>query len=116
MEDYIDKTTGLLYCGKCRTPKEAHIPGGAELFGTRKFRVLCQCQQGAHDREAQEQRQREFRDRVHFLRREAFRDIPGQDWWFDNAKKSDRLEKVSATQTTGSRCRQTAPVFSSLAG
>ena len=93
-EDYIDEKTGLLTCGKCHTPKEAHIPGGAELFGTRKFRVLCQCQQEARDREEQEQKQREFAERVHFLRREAFRDIPGQDWRFDNAQKSDRLSKI----------------------
>ena len=94
MEDYIDKKTGLLTCGKCHTPKEALIPGGAELFGTRKFRVLCKCQQDARDQEEQEQRQREFRDQVYFLRREAFRDIPGQNWRFDNAQNSDRLEKV----------------------
>ena len=93
-EDYIDEKTGLLTCGKCRTPKEALVPGGAELFGTRKFRVLCQCQLEARDRDKREQKQREFTDRVHVLRREAFRDIPGQDWRFDNAHMTDRLEKV----------------------
>ena len=50
MEDYIDKTTGLLYCGRCHTPKEVFLPDGAEIFGTRKFRVLCQCEQEARDR------------------------------------------------------------------
>ena len=94
MEDYIDEKTGLLTCSKCHTSKEALIPGGAELFGTRKFRVLCKCKQEARDREAQEQRQREFRDRVQFLRREAFRDIPGQNWRFDNVQSSDRLSKI----------------------
>ena len=56
--------------------------------------MLCKCQQETRDREEQEQHQREFRDRVHFLRREAFRNIPGKDWRFDNAQNSDRLDKV----------------------
>ena len=93
-EDYIDEKTGLLTCGKCRTQKEMFLTGGTELFGTRKFRVLCQCEQVARDREEREQKQREFAERVRVLRREAFRDIPGQDWRFDNAQKSDRLNKI----------------------
>ena len=93
-EDYIDEKTGLLYCGRCHTPKEMFLPGRAELFGTRKFRVLCQCQLEARDREEREQKEREFAKRVQFLRREAFRDIPGQDWRFDTAHMTDRLEKV----------------------
>ena len=32
MEDYIGED-GLLYCGKCHTPKEAYFPEGKELFG-----------------------------------------------------------------------------------
>ena len=93
-EDYIDEKTGLLYCGKCRTPKEIRIPGGAELFGTRKFRVLCQCQQEAWNRAEQEKQQREFRERIQRLRREAFRDIPGQNWRFDSAQMTGQLEKL----------------------
>ena len=93
-EDYIDEKTGLLTCGKCHTPKEMLLPEGARIFGTRKFRVMCQCQQETRDREEQEQKQREFAERVLFIRREAFRDIPGQDWRFDNAQKSDRLSKI----------------------
>ena len=31
MEDYIGED-GLLYCGKCHTPKEAYFPEGKELF------------------------------------------------------------------------------------
>ena len=31
-EDYTGED-GLLYCGKCHTPKEAYFPEGKELFG-----------------------------------------------------------------------------------
>ena len=93
-EDYIDEKTGLRYCGKCHTPKEIRLPGGAELFGTRKFRIPCKCQQEAWNREEQERRQREFRERVHVLRREAFREIPGQNWRFDSVKSDRRLDKL----------------------
>ena len=93
-EDYIDEKTGLLTCGKCHTPKEMLLPEGARIFGTRKFRVMCQCQQETRDREEQEQKQREFAERVLFIRREAFRDIPGQNWRFDSAHMTGRLEKV----------------------
>ena len=93
-EDYIDEKTGLLYCGRCHTPKEIRLPGGAEPFGVRKFRVLCQCQQEAQDREEQEKQQREERERIQRLRREAFRDIPGESWRFNSAEMTDRLDKL----------------------
>ena len=34
--DYIGKD-GLLYCGKCHTPKEAYFPEGKELFASVGF-------------------------------------------------------------------------------
>ena len=37
MEDYIGED-GLLYCGKCHTPKEAYFPEGKELFGRDRTR------------------------------------------------------------------------------
>ena len=37
MEDYIGED-GLLYCGKCHTPKEAYFPEGKELFGRDRHR------------------------------------------------------------------------------
>ena len=38
-EDYTGED-GLLYCGKCRKPKEAYFPEGKELFGRDHF-LLC---------------------------------------------------------------------------
>ena len=31
--DYINPADGLLYCGKCNTPKEAYFPAGLSLLG-----------------------------------------------------------------------------------
>jgi DNA replication protein DnaC len=48
---------GLLYCGKCNTPKQCKV----ELFGTvRTQYCLCQCETEARDREIAEQKQKAF--------------------------------------------------------
>ena len=46
MEDYIGED-GLLYCGKCHTPKEAYFPEGKELFGRDRHPAECDCQRAA---------------------------------------------------------------------
>lgn len=39
---------GLLYCGKCHTPKEAYFEDGhAALFGRDRHPTNCACQQNA---------------------------------------------------------------------
>ena len=35
---------GLLYCGKCRKPKEAYFPEGKTLFGLDRHPAECDCQ------------------------------------------------------------------------
>ena len=37
---------GLLYCGKCRKPKEAYFPEGKTLFGLDRHPAECDCQRG----------------------------------------------------------------------
>lgn len=32
LQDYVAED-GLLYCGSCKTPKEAFFPNGKKLFG-----------------------------------------------------------------------------------
>ena len=42
-EDYTGED-GLLYCGKCRTPKEAYFPADkATLFGRDRHPAECDC-------------------------------------------------------------------------
>ena len=51
---------GLLYCGKCRTPKEAFFPADkAALFGRDRHPAECDCQRARRmEREAAEQRRK----------------------------------------------------------
>ena len=41
--DYYGKD-GLLYCGKCHTPKEAFFVKGIALMGKNKHPIECSCQ------------------------------------------------------------------------
>ena len=49
---------GLLYCGKCRKPKEAYFaPDKAAIFGRDRHPAECDCQRAAREeREAAEKR------------------------------------------------------------
>ena len=53
-EDYTGED-GLLYCGKCRKPKEAYFPEGKTFFGRDRHPSECDCQRAARkEREAAE--------------------------------------------------------------
>ena len=54
-EDYTGED-GLLYCGKCRKPKEAYFaPDKAAIFGRDRHPAECDCQRTAREeREAAE--------------------------------------------------------------
>ena len=83
MEDYIGED-GLLYCGKCHTPKEAYFPEGKELFGRDRHPAECDCQRTAREeREAAEKRRRHL-DTVEELKRRGFTDPTMRDWTFEN--------------------------------
>ena len=56
--DYTGEN-GLLYCGKCRKPKEAYFPEGKTLFGLDRHPAECDCQRAQRiEREAAEQQRR----------------------------------------------------------
>ena len=42
---------GLLYCGKCQTPKEAFFPKGLVLMGKNKHPVECACHKAERERQ-----------------------------------------------------------------
>ena len=83
-EDYTGED-GLLYCGKCRTPKEAYFPADkATLFGRDRHPAECDCQRAQRmEREAAEQ-QRKHRDKVEELKRRGFTDPAMREWTFAN--------------------------------
>ena len=73
-EDYTGED-GLLYCGKCRKPKEAYFaPDKAAIFGRDRHPAECDCQRAAREeREAAEERRRHL-DTVEELKRRGFTD------------------------------------------
>ena len=47
-EDYTGED-GLLYCGKCHTPKEAYFAEGKTCFGRDRHPTDCDCQRAARE-------------------------------------------------------------------
>lgn len=57
-EDYTGED-GLLYCGKCHTPKEAYFAEGKTCFGRDRHPTDCDCQRAAREKQqAAESRQK----------------------------------------------------------
>ena len=83
-EDYTGED-GLLYCGKCRTPKEAyHTEETRALTGHDKRPSECDCQRAKRlEREAAEQRRKHL-DTVEDLKRRGFTNPTMQEWTFAN--------------------------------
>ena len=87
-EDYTGED-GLLYCGKCHTPKEAYFSKEtAQWLGHDRHPAECDCHRAAREkREAAESRQKHL-DTVMELKRRGFTDLTMQEWTFahDNGK------------------------------
>lgn len=81
-EDYTGED-GLLYCGRCHTPKEAyHKPEHAALLKTDRHPVECACRRAERvEREAAETR-RKHRAEVERLKRDCFFQPMLWDWDF----------------------------------
>ena len=82
-DDYINPDDGLLYCGKCHTPKESYFDEAHRFERFLKHPTECHC--AAEKRKAEEVRRSELRRLEHIqqLRMEAFRDVPAALWSFD---------------------------------
>jgi DNA replication protein DnaC len=83
-EDYTGED-GLLYCGKCRTAKQAYFSEDkAALFGLDRHPAECDCRRAERmEREAHEQRQRHLQT-VEDLKRRGFSDRAMWDWTFES--------------------------------
>ena len=80
--DYTGKD-GLLYCGKCHTPKEAYFEDGhAALFGRDRHPTNCACQQKRMDEKRLADQQRKHEDTVKELKKECFDTPKLRDWCF----------------------------------
>ena len=73
---------GLLYCGKCRTPKQFRMD--APPLEGRLLPHPCRCEQERLDREAAEQEARRHRQAVADLKRRGFTDPAMREWTFAN--------------------------------
>ena len=73
---------GLLYCGKCRTPKQFRME--APPLEGRLLPHPCHCEQERLDREADEQEARRHRQAVADLKRQGFTDPAMRGWTFAN--------------------------------
>lgn len=77
--DYIKD--GLLYCGKCNTPKQKRV----EIMGMVIFpKVLCKCGCEQRDREEEAERKKAFAERINKYRNMGFPQSQMQYWTFDN--------------------------------
>ncbi len=73
---------GLLYCGKCRTPKQFRMD--TPPMEGRLLPCPCRCEQERLDREAAEQEARCHRHAVADLKRRGFTDPAMREWTFAN--------------------------------
>ena len=82
-EDYTGED-GLLYCGKCRQPKEAYFPEGKSLFGRDRHPKECDCQRKRRETLEAADRERKHREEVERLKRKGFTDPAMREWTFEN--------------------------------
>ena len=75
---------GLLYCGKCRQPKEAYFPEGKQLFGRDRHPRECDCQRAAREEREAAEKRRSHLETVGRLKRRGFTDPAMQSWTFEN--------------------------------
>lgn len=82
---------GLLYCGKCHTPKQARV---VMLGKPRTVPCLCDCKAAKMEKEKAERKAAQKAEAMRRARKEAFEDGKMQGWTFDvddrkNQKASD---------------------------
>ena len=82
--DYIKD--GLLYCGKCHTPKQCEVEMGGRII---KPYCMCRCEVEREERLKEEERARERMQRADRMRRTGFPDSEMRDWTFANDDGKD---------------------------
>ena len=82
-EDYYGED-GLLYCGKCHTPREEFFAKGIALMGKNKHPIECICQRTEREKQEALISQQKHNDLVRRLKAEGFSDPSMLDWAFEN--------------------------------
>ena len=60
-DEYLDETSNLIHCSRCRTPRQIRLEMIGKLF---EPRCMCACQTAAYEQREQERKHREFLDTV----------------------------------------------------
>ena len=60
-DEYLDEESKLIYCNRCRTPRQKRFEMTGKLF---EPRCMCACQTAAYEQREQERKHREFLDMV----------------------------------------------------
>ena len=82
-EDYTG-ADGLLYCGKCRKPKESYFSEGKTLFGRDRHPAECDCQRKIREERQAAEEHRRHLETVEELKRRGFSDTAMREWTFEN--------------------------------
>ena len=82
--EYYYGKDGLLYCGKCHTPKEAFFAKDIALMGKNKHPIECRCQHTERQKQEAFINQQKHLDLVRRLKAEGFSDPAMLNWTFEN--------------------------------
>lgn len=86
-EDYINKETGLLMCGKCNTPKQCRIVIDGKVYNPK---IICKCEEERINREEAEFERRKFEEKIAKYRAMGFSESQMQNWTFENDDKANQ--------------------------
>ena len=84
---------GLLYCGKCKTPKQCRVTIlGEEITPF----CLCKCEVERREMEEAERKRAEFEKRIKDMRRAGFPEEEMQNWTFNaDDRTNERITNVA---------------------
>lgn len=80
-DEYIDKTSGLVYCKKCHTPRQASVELGGTLFHPC---CICQCQSEVRELELAKEKQLQEQQRIARLKANGLQDASLRQFTFAN--------------------------------
>lgn len=94
--DYFNADDGLLYCGKCNTPKQCYIDDWRCANKKIKVYCICNCKKEQLEAEKSEQKRIERLRHIDRLRKMGFPDADMQNWTFDkDDHKNEQISKVA---------------------
>ena len=92
LEDYTDKETGLLHCGKCHTPIQCRVT----LFDKEKLMpCTCRCRQEQIAAEEQARKEQQRLDRIRRLKANGLQDRALLAYTFDKADNDNPAMKYA---------------------